>query len=68
MSKIVVSPEDRAKHERQKSEWGESGPSFAIAQDRVIEATERTVILLNARGNVPKNQAEQQKLRTFVSH
>ena len=50
-----------------KADWGESGPSFAIAQERVIIATARTVIALNARGFSPKNQAEQQKQRTFVN-
>lgn len=62
----LFTPQDRAEHERRKVDWGESGPSFAIAQDRVIQATKRTNIVLNARGNIPTNSAEQQKLRTFV--
>lgn len=66
MSAPLFSPQDKVDWLNRKRDWGESGPSFAIAQDRVIIATERTNIELNARGNVPKNQAEQQKQRTFV--
>ena len=67
MNSPLYTPQDRAEYERKKAEWGESGPTIFVSQDRVIgEAEDRTTIVLNEKGNVPKDQTQQQKLRTFV--
>lgn len=66
----LFTPEERAKALRRKEDWGESGASFAIAQDRALTQSQsvdietmRQTITLNHRNNVPKNQTEQQKSR-----
>lgn len=64
MTKLFISPTEQREYERRKVEWGESGPSHNI--DYVVKNTERTTIVLNVKGNVPRNSMEQQKKRTFT--
>ena len=68
MNAPLYTPADRAEYERKKAEWGESGPTIFIQQERsdAVDADLRTTIVLNHKGFVPKNQTEQQKFRTFV--
>lgn len=64
MSKLFISPTAQREYERRTVEWGERGPAHNIGY--VVLPAQRTTIVLNVKGNVPRNSMEQQKKRTFT--